>query len=563
MNITPKNANIRALFQANFYKVPRFQRPYSWDKANIEDFWNDAIEEGKPGYFIGSMVLYGVMGSEEVSIVDGQQRLTTITIFLAALRDAFQKAGEPQLARGVQTIIQRRDLKNILRYVLKTETSYPYFQEHIQKLDEPELEIVPGEEEKGLDAAYQYAAKQLDAIVTQAQSTKQTRSAKKAAIKKQLERVRELLLALDVVVVQLDNEDDAYIVFETLNTRGKDLEPKDLIKNYLTRLLPPKSPEVDASKLKWTKWLTELASSAVSIDPSMYLHHFWLSRYEYVAEKTLYKGVKGRIKKANAAEFLNQIVSNVDTYRRIFEPDNFPWKNEQRPLKEALLALGIFRVRQPTPMVLALLRSYFAKEISLKQAKDTLQAIERFHFLFTAIAGVSSSGGVSMMYASGARTLTNEMSAQKRGLHLAEFRKKLLDRVPELEVFNAGFMELKHSQAENRRRALIHYILRKVDARLRTSDAPVDYSKMTIEHIAPQNPPKGEDRLEEYADIGNLILVGGDLNQQLTNSSFTDKIKLMKEASVPLDPVLQEATRWGSEEITARTELLAGYVFQT
>jgi len=488
MNITPKNANIRALFQANFYKVPRFQRPYSWEKANIEDFWKDAIEDGKPGYFIGSMVLYGVVGSEEVSIVDGQQRLTTITVFLAALRDAFQKAGEPQLAQGIQTIIQRRDLKNTLRYVLKTETSYPYFQEYIQKLEDPEIEIVPGEEEKGLDAAYRYAVAQLDAIVAEAQAAKQSKNAQKAAVRKRLEAVRELLLALDVVVVQLDNEDDAYIVFETLNTRGKDLEPKDLIKNYLTRLLPPKSPEVDAAKLKWTKWLTELASSAVTIDPSMYLHHFWLSRHEYVSEKTLYKGVKAKIKKANATEFLNQIVADVDTYRRIFEPDNFPWKNEQRALKEALLALGIFKVRQPTPMVLSLLRSYLAREISLKQAKDTLQAIERFHFLFTAIAGVSSSGGVSMMYAAGARSLTNETSAQKRGLHLAEFRKKLLDRVPEEDVFNAGFMELKYSQAENRRRALIQYVLRRIDAKLRTTDAPVDYSKMTIEHIAAAEP---------------------------------------------------------------------------
>jgi hypothetical protein len=168
-----------------------------------------------------------------------------------------------------------------------------------------------------------------------------------------------------------------------------------------------------------------------------------------------------------------------------------------------------------------------------------------------------------MMYAAGARTLTNETSPQKRGLHLGEFRKKLLDRVPELDIFNAGFMELKYSQVENRRRALIHYILRKVDGRLRTTDAPVDYTKMTIEHIAPQNPPKGVDKLEEYADIGNLILVGSELNQQLTNASFADKIKLMKKAGVPLDPVLEAATAWGSDEIVARTELLAGYVFQT
>jgi hypothetical protein len=562
MNITPRNANIRSLFQANFYQVPRFQRPYSWDRENVEDFWNDAIVNGESGYFIGSMVLYGVSGSEEVHVVDGQQRLTTITIFLSALREAMKDAGEMDLSHGIQTIIQRRDFKNNLRYVLMTESSYPYFQEYIQKLDPPEVEIAPSDEEKGLASAFQFAGQRLQRLVEEAAATKASPKAKRQAVRARLERIRDLILALDVVVIQLDQEDDAYIVFETLNTRGKDLEPRDLIKNHLTRLLPANSVDVDATKIKWNKWLSELSSSAVSLDPTTYLHHFWLSRHEYTPERLLYKAVKARVAKSNASEFLQEIIDDVSIYRRIFEPDNFPWLREEALLKEALLALSIFKVKQPTPMVLSLLRSYFRKKISLKQTKGALTAIERFHFLYTAIAGVSSSGGLSMMYAADARTLTGEMDAQRRTRHIREFMRKLEGRLPDWEVFSAGFAELKYSQADSRRRPVIHYILRKVDNAFRATDGIIEYGMMTIEHIAPQNPPLGTDRLEQYADIGNLILVGQSLNTQLNNRPFKEKIEIMRNAGVPLDPVLSAAEEWGPAQIRERTKLLAKKLYR-
>lgn len=59
MNIAPRSANIRNLFQSYFFKIPRFQRPYSWDAENISDFWLDVVEGNTKSYFIGSMVFYG------------------------------------------------------------------------------------------------------------------------------------------------------------------------------------------------------------------------------------------------------------------------------------------------------------------------------------------------------------------------------------------------------------------------------------------------------------------------------------------------------------------------
>jgi hypothetical protein len=558
MNITPKDTRIRTLFQSNFYKIPRFQRPYSWDRENIEDFWTDAVESGKDGYFIGSMVMFGQKGDQDLFVVDGQQRLTTITIFLAALRDTLLDVGEKDLAEGIQNVIQRNDISNKTRFVLLTETSYPYLQEHVQKLGAPDFQVKAGEEEKGIQSAYDFAKARFSTMRDTAGGTLNG-ARRKTAIRKQLELARDRLLGLDVIVIQLDNEDDAYVVFETLNTRGKDLEPKDLIKNLLTKLIKPKNADVDPAKIKWTEMIDGLAQSAASIEASAYLHHFWLSRYDYTPERSLFDKVKKRITKSNAAAILGDMVRDVEQYRRIFEPDSFPWQKEEEQIRRSLRALSIFKVRQPTPMVLSLLRAYRDKRISLKQARDTMEAIERFHFMHTAVAGLSSSGGMSMMYAAAARDLTNEADTQKRAKALQDFQTKIKGRRPEKESFITGFSELRYSNAETRNKALVRYILERFDIQIR-QDAAINYSSMTIEHVGSQN-PKGAPALSQYAEIGNLVLVSEELNGKLKNKSFVEKKKIMKEAGLPLDPTLATANDWDDATIERRTDAIAKALF--
>ena len=93
-------------------------------------------------------------------------------------------------------------------------------------------------------------------------------------------------------MIVLDNEDDAYIIFETLNTRGKDLRVSDLVKNYLTKLLPKKNQDVDISKDKWTKARDLIEGSNADLNMDGFLHHFWLSKYEYTTQKKLFKLIK-------------------------------------------------------------------------------------------------------------------------------------------------------------------------------------------------------------------------------------------------------------------------------
>jgi hypothetical protein len=166
-----------------------------------------------------------------------------------------------------------------------------------------------------------------------------------------------------------------------------------------------------------------------------------------------------------------------------------------------------------------------------------------------------------MMYAAAARDLWSAGDRQKRAARLQEFRAKLQARAPERERFNAGFAELHYSQDDTKAKPLVGYVLERVDRAIRGIDPPVDYRNMTIEHLSPQRPPAGTDRVPEYAALGNLILVGEPLNGKLQNRSFSEKKRILRDAGYKMDPILSKAKKWGSNQIKARTDALAKLVF--
>src|SRR5690606_5806273 len=147
------------------------------------------------------------------------------------------------------------------------------------------------------------------------------------------------------------NEDDAYLIFETLNTRGKDLGVSDLVKNHLTRMLKPKNKGVDAAKDKWNHMLALLNESAASIDINAFIYHSWLSRESYVGREKLFKELKKVVSDSNAMSFLNNLTSDAKRYRQILEPRSHQWSKQELEIAASLRALNIFRVVQPVPMV--------------------------------------------------------------------------------------------------------------------------------------------------------------------------------------------------------------------
>ena len=452
MKIESEDIDIESLLAGRFFSIPRFQRPYSWDDENIGDLWNDVMSAKGEDYFIGSMVVYRE-GKQEFSVVDGQQRLTTITLLLCAIRDAFAGLGEQDLAEGIHQLVERKNRSNKNEYVLRTETSFPYLQEKILKFGQPELEnIVELAEEQALKNASKLLVSKVASILQAVDLDPTIPDADKQGVKVQrLVNLRESVLNLKIIFVKLENEDDAYLIFETLNTRGKDLAVTDLVKNHFTKLLKSKGA-VDSVKIKWSKILETVYESAADITSDAFLYHFWASRHEATPVKKLYSVLKKKVDAKNAKEYLDALVRDVEFYRAIHEP-SYMWAKDEKRVAESLRAIQVFRVVQPTPALLSLVRAYKDGKIKFAKLAEAIEAIEKFHFTFTAITSSRSSGGISGMYSSFARKLFEAPDSNQAAVEIKGFIQKLRERRPSLEEVSLGFRDVIFTNSATKQRS--------------------------------------------------------------------------------------------------------------
>jgi uncharacterized protein with ParB-like and HNH nuclease domain len=557
VKINSIDKNIKSVLSANYYRIPRFQRPYSWTQENISDFWIDTIADSETDYFIGSIVVFDA-GNDTFGIVDGQQRLSTVTMVLCALRNTLEVEGFPDLAKAVHQLIERADINNKTRFVLSTESSYPYFQEYIQKCGDPDIQIQAGEEEKDIARAFGQISQYIEEAVKSIKSDPTLNDErKKREIQDKLTSIRDILLNLKLIFIELDNEDDAYTIFETLNTRGKDLNVADLVKAHLTRLLPAKNVGVDTPKLRWEQVLSTIESSSAEIDSAGFLHHYWLSKYEYTTVKKLFKEIKKRVKKDKAQAFLNELVKDAVTYREIHEVTYGKWSIEQQHIRDSLDAFAVFRIRQQVPMVLSVMRDYKAGKLKKKEVEGTLADIEDFHFVFTAVTSQRSSGGISQMYALSARTLVNATTRDDKLAVLKDLHDKLKKRVPSYQEFELNLREIKYSNDYTKQKKLVQYILRRLHE-YQNKGIAANYDRMTIEHIVPQGKSStGLIDHDHMAQLGNLILVPEGLNEKLGDKAFAEKKRILTEHNVKLDDLLNSHSSWTNQQIEQRTDWLA------
>src|SRR5207245_968073 len=159
-------------------------------------------------------------------------------------------------------LIERPNINNNNLFVLQTETSYPYLQQRIQSFKKQHEKIEAGNEEKRLETAFDLLK---DSIADSVQAIRSNPSLseekKRAGIRSQLIALRDRILGLKTIMVSLESEDDAYVIFETLNTRGRDLTVSDLVRTHITRLLPQANKNVDRSKERFNAVVSAFEAS--------------------------------------------------------------------------------------------------------------------------------------------------------------------------------------------------------------------------------------------------------------------------------------------------------------
>jgi len=564
MKIESTDTDIRNLLLSGFFYIPRFQRPYSWDKDNVLDFWEDLVRDTAQPYFIGPMVLYKE-GSQRFGIVDGQQRLTTITILLCVLRQEMYSQGFTDFADALHQLVERQTLDAKNQYVLTAETSYPYFQNSIQR-KQPDPAYVPDQsEEFAIRNAYESLKQWLsDWIVDILQSASISASVKQERVSKRLLELREAILNLRVVKIVLDDEDDAYEIFETLNTKGKDLNLQDLVKTHFARKIPAQNEKSDDVKLKWEQLINRLDKENKSkkgdtesiVDT--FLHHFWLSKYQYLPAKKIYKPLKSKSQKQpEARQLLQDLLDDAQRYRMIIRPMFADWSKNERTIFEHLRSVALFETTQHASFSLALIRAHKTNVLKrVKSVTEVLSAIESFTFMAMILAQRGGSG-ISQMYASSARALYESSGdANKAKVATRELIKKLAKRKPTEIDLKQGFARLIYTDNYDREKKFVRYALERLYA-FANASVPVDFALMTIEHLLSQSEAKAMSIPDEiYGGLGNLILVPQQLNEKLANKPFIQKKQILIDSGYPLDKQIRDSTTWGVHEIQQRFEKL-------
>jgi uncharacterized protein with ParB-like and HNH nuclease domain len=555
------------------YVVPRFQREYSWGEDEVTELWRDLVssilmKESKlenQEYFIGSLVLVGEDKSTEFKIVDGQQRLTTITMLLSALVDSFREIKRDDLARGLYAFIEGRDVSDKQFFKLENENPKPFLQNSIQNFQK--VPARPGsEEESNLLNAFVFFAKRLqkNSLAKEFgpfwETCKADEPTKYCSI---LEALRDQALTfLKTIYITVGNEDEAYTIFETLNARGMNLSPVDLMKNEIFKVLADEHP-VDAAKFKWKSLHSTLAAREERIDIDIYVRHFWLSKYEFTTEDKIYKSFKRKTNsdKALIKAFLDDIVQEADYYKKITMPLSTDWKQqEEKSIFDSLSALNIFKVTQVRTFLLALLAQRDKKLLDLTDLKECATALENFHFLFSAITS-SRASGLESKYSKYARSLRSCKDAKASRDVLKDLREDIKQKVPALETVREGFKALVFTNEETRYKKLIQYLFRRWEIFLRKTNE-LEPAQITIEHVVPQSDAK---LAHCVGSIGNLLPLGGTINNLADAKDFTAKIALFKQSKLSIVAEFvkrfQAKKEWSEGDINDRTVEIADLAF--
>ncbi|WP_315095406.1 DUF262 domain-containing HNH endonuclease family protein [uncultured Cellulomonas sp.] len=547
----PVLRDVKDVLKSDYYEIPRFQRPYAWGPEHLDEFWTDVVADNDEGYFIGPMVSYK-MRRDTFAIVDGQQRITTLTLILCAIRDRFVSCGRTDLADGVTKYIERTDDDNIAHFVLRSEPAGTFLSSQVQVRPAARMEVAPAnEDQQNIRRAFTEINSRLSGDLG---TVPDEGLADDHEFIIRLKAVRDRILGLQVIWIVLDSEDDAYVIFETLNSRGRDLEVADLLKNYILNRMPAENGDLDTPGILWRDMRATLANQGGDVNANTFILHWWLSRYKYVSERKLFRTMKlEKLGGLTASSAATSLLLDAQLYSRIANPDSWKSIHSEFAVRNSLIALNTFGVRQPRPFLLALFRAYSERRITFKRLRSTLRAIESYHFITTAVVGASSTGGQSQMYAAHAREVSKAITSDAAYKAIDELIGKLRGSVSQRETFITEFTTgLRFSETESKDKRLVQYVLRSLHDASRAPYA-IDHSKCNIEHIAPQKIGR-----PWVGAIGNLIWIETGLNSQLGSADFRTKREILAPfaEAYGLGAILANEA-WGASQVQARSRRLA------
>lgn len=550
MEIEAFSQKISNVLTKGKFIIPDYQREYDWDENEIDELLED-LEGVKSdeSYFIGHMVFEGKFTGNEFKVIDGQQRITTLTIILSVIRDLFYNKSLDNLGDGINDkYIFAKDVDNTSFAILENKMPYPVLQSYVQSIPKDKnLTLKPTKTgEKKIINAYNHF-----------------NSLFKDKTEQELKDLRDKILNLEVIFVAASDKVDAHSIFMTLNATGKDLTSIDLIKNQIFSSYP-KQPHVDEPNDTWKKIIDNIDEKGVK-----FFNNYWSSRYKKISDSRLFKEFYKNIIKTKVPikDFLKELSEDSEIYRKIINPNEGDWtgQNEYQVYLSINAIINVFGIEVANAMLLSLIREYQNKNISHAYFVKALNVIEKFHFINNAICSNRSSG-LDQFYSKSSRDLLNAKGKQNKHIVIDTIIKSIDEKLPNENKFKANFdSKLYFSSKSTKQKKLVYYILNKIE--FKKQNRNIKLHDMSIEHIYPENPKANGWNPMDYEsiiNIGNLVLLDAGLNSRIGNKSYQKKKEIIQKESkiISTKEVLNDNDDWTKDEITKRRNYLVDYILK-
>ncbi len=538
-------------------RVPLNQREYSWEVEHVQDLLGDfanALATNRGSYFLGSIVL--TKGQSDVpEVSDGQQRLATTSILLAAIRDYFFRANDTARAASIESdFLTTIDIKttNIVPKLRLNVDDNEYFVNRVLASPEaPERKLADPSKESHrriMDAA-ELAARYVQDLIRPYSDQDKT-----ARLLDWVEFVRE---GAQVIVLRVPDHLNAFMMFETLNDRGLRASQADLLKNYLLSFADDR---IEEAQNKWAQMVGVLDSLGQGDITVTYLHHVLITRQGPMKEREVFDKVKSSVTSQNQAlEFLSELAEGVNDYTALFSADHSKWNGYGTSTRKHITTINReLRVQQIKPLMFAV-----ARKFSVTEAKIAFRL-----FVFWSVRFLFVGGGGGLLdrnYAQRAQEVgTGKIKTA------ADLAKALSTILPSDASFEASFASAPRIAQGYFARYLLRALERKVKQEAEPEWIPNDEEEtINLEHILPESPGVNwpnispEEAAANYRRLGNMVIMQAKKNSMIGNSTFDDKKVFLGQSTFILTAEVATSDTWGMSEIVTRQQRLAKLAVDT
>lgn len=548
MSFTPFELSVKEILSGeNRYKIPNFQRDFSWEKNNFDDFVNDLKQHNQKTkresnskqpqkYFFGMILLIGDKSNPDVNnpyeVIDGQQRLTAMTLFYAAIINIIKeyspgyKIEFPErlyfenIKKGSSTQIQR----------LVNEALDPFLPIAIFDLNKKKTagaEVSPDSfEQHWLKESYEYIKSLL---------SKKNFSEKDISDEEYiglLEEIGDQLSNSTMICIYHDNKTEAHTLFRNLNYRGKPLSQSDLIKNEIFSLLE------DESNYAYKTW-SEIEANIYDSgeDLRQFIYHYMYGRYSNITNKNLFERFLDNVDRTEESfiEFLESLKRASMYYKIMLKPDeddtvfrvkNYFRKDDNPMVRRYLKFFNCIEISQVRILLLALFECREEEHINNRCFRDFIKLIGKHQCIHVLVK--SSANKLTHVYTKASKSLLNLKNAEKNQkgdkteIILRSLENDLIDKLPDKNAIiesDLGYTGKDHSEMkakELKEHAIVRFILgtiseeRQSKESNRGNDGLGFIYNSTIEHIIDKSTA-----IENVYSLGNLILLEKDIHKDV------------------------------------------------